>query len=231
MSLPSDWGRMSGNTRYEHANLQPRRRRLIVAPHCDDEVLGCGGLLAKYPEECEVVVAAAPTETRLREHETSRAVLGYESTHFLNLPDGSLQESMLTMVSALDRLVAVARPHEMYLPYPDLHQDHIATYEAGMRAARASMKADRWYVPNVFVYDVAVYSMELRPTGLKFDTFEDISGNPVLAKGKALDCYISETAPPPSPANGATLIKQAEALGARHHRYAVEQYCAVRVIR
>lgn len=206
-------------------------KRLVVAPHCDDEVLGCGGLIAKYPAQCEVVVMATPTTARLREHEASRGILGYESTHLLSLPDGRLQESMVEMVTSLDRIVCMVQPQEMYLPYPDLHQDHIATYEAGMRAARASMKKDHWYVPSVFVYDVAAYTLELRPTGLKFDTFEDISGDPVLAKGKAMDCYASETAPPPSPANGAALMKQAEALGAMHHRHAVEQYAAVRVLR
>lgn len=206
-------------------------RRLIVAPHADDEVLGCGGLLAKYPEECEVVVMAALSSTRMAEHADARVVLGYGATHLLGLPDGSLSVHMADMVRRLDAIVRIMKPVEMYLPYPDLHQDHIATYEAGMRAARASMKKDHWYVPNVFVYDVAAYTLELRPTGLKFDTFEDISGDPVLAKGKAMDCYVSETAPPPSPANGAALIKQAEALGAMHHRHAVEQYAAVRVLR
>lgn len=174
---------------------------------------------------------AKPTTPRLREHEASRGVLGYETTHFLSLPDGRLQESMVDMVTFLDRIVGMLQPYEMYLPYPDLHQDHIATYEAGMRAARASMKKDHWYVPSVFVYDVAAYTLELRPTGLRFDTFEDISGNPMIAKGKAMDCYESETAPPPSPANGAALMKQAEALGAMHHRDAVEQFAAVRVLR
>lgn len=206
-------------------------KRLIVAPHCDDEVLGCGGLLAKYPDECVVVVMAEPTATRRREHDAARRTLGYDVTHFLSLADGHLHESLFAMVDSLDRILGVTQPQEMYLPYPDLHQDHIATYEAGMRAARASMKKDHWYVPSVFIYDVAVYSFELRPTGLKYNTFEDISGNSVLAKGKAMDCYVSETAPPPSPANGAALIKQAEALGAMHHRYAVEQYAAVRVLR
>ncbi|QDY90243.1 hypothetical protein E7Y32_08510 [Arthrobacter sp. UKPF54-2] len=206
-------------------------KRMVVAPHCDDEVLGCGGLLAKYPDECEVVVMAKPSATRLREHEAARRTLGYDVTHFLSLPDGSLHESLVAMVDSLDRILGMTRPQEMYLPYPDLHQDHIATYEAGMRAARASMKQSHWYVPSVYVYDVAVYSFELRPTGLNYNTFEDISGDAVLAKGKAMDCYASETAPPPSPANGAALIKQAEALGAMHHRYAVEQYAAVRVLR
>jgi LmbE family N-acetylglucosaminyl deacetylase len=206
-------------------------KRLIVAPHADDETLGCGGLLAKYGEECVVVVMAAPSPARLREAQAARGVLGYRSAVWLNLPDGSLQEHMAAMVTELDKLIRAYQPQEMYLPYPDLHQDHIAAYEAGMRSARASMKKDHWYVPNVFVYDVAAYTLELRPTGLKFDTFEDISGDPVLAKGKAMDCYVSETAPPPSPANGAALITQAEALGAMHHRHAVEQYAAVRVLR
>jgi LmbE family N-acetylglucosaminyl deacetylase len=206
-------------------------KRLIVAPHADDEVLGCGGLLAKYPGECDVVIMSRPSPVRLREHEDSRDVLGYETTHLIGLPDGSLTEYMAEMVAKLDCVIRTVQPQEMYLPYPDLHQDHIATYEAGMRSARASMKRDHWYVPNVFVYDVAAYTLELRPTGLKFDTFEDISGDPVLAKGKAMDCYVSETAPPPSPANGAALIKQAEALGSMHRRHAVEQYAAVRVLR
>ena len=206
-------------------------KRLIVAPHCDDEVLGCGGLLAKYPDECEVLVMAQPTEIRLKEHYAARQTLGYDVTHFLSLRDGYLHESLVLMVDSLDRLLRTTRPEEMYLPYPDLHQDHIATYEAGMRASRASMKKDHWYVPSVFVYDVAAYTFELRPTGLSYNTFEDISGDPMLAKGKAMDCYESETAPAPSPANGAALVKQAEALGAMHHRYAVEQYAAVRVLR
>lgn len=206
-------------------------KRLIVAPHADDEVLGCGGLLAKYGSQCTVMVMAAPSETRRAEHVDARRVLGYAHTDWGLFPDGSLQEHMADMVTKLDRVIRNMKPQELYLPYPDLHQDHIATYEAGMRSARASMKKDHWYVPNVFVYDVAAYTLELRPTGLKFDTFEDISGDPVLAKGKAMDCYVSETAPPPSPANGEALIKQAEALGAMHHRHAVEQYAAVRVLR
>lgn len=31
-------------------------RILIVAPHPDDETLGCGGILAKYGEKCDVLL-------------------------------------------------------------------------------------------------------------------------------------------------------------------------------
>ena len=47
--------------------LPTRTVRLVVAPHADDEVLGCGGLLAKYGPECGVVVLARPDRARYEE--------------------------------------------------------------------------------------------------------------------------------------------------------------------
>ncbi|QOP66232.1 hydrolase [Arthrobacter phage DanielleIgnace] len=206
-------------------------KRMILAPHADDEVLGCGGLLAKYPQDCHVVVMCRASPVRFEEHRNAQDILQYKKSTNLGFADGLLSDFARQVVGRLDEEIRRYQPDELYLPYPDLHQDHIATYEAGMRAARASMKKDHWYVPSVYVYDVAAYTLELRPTGLKFDTFEDISGDPVLAKGKAMDAYVSETAPPPSPANGAALIKQAEALGAMHHLGAAEQFATVRRVR
>jgi len=207
---------------------QWRRTRLIIAPHPDDEVLGCGGLLAKYPEECVVAVCSIPSETRRLEAAAARSVLGYRETHWLELqPDYGGRG----LVTVFDDLLDKHQPDEIYLPYPDLHQDHIAVYEAGMRAARISMKESHWYVRAVFIYHVAPYTTELAPTGLRFDTFEDISGWPVVAKARAMDTYQSETAPPPSPSNGRALLSQAAALGSLHRLEAAEHYAAIRVIR
>ncbi len=202
--------------------------RLIIAPHADDEVLGCGGLLAKYPDECVVAVCSIPSHIRREEAANARRVLGYREMHWLELEQGYGGRSLVT---AFDDLLDKHQPDEVYLPHPDLHQDHIAVYEAGMRSARASMKADHWYARSVFVYHVAAYSLELTPTGLKFNTFEDISGWPVCAKALALDAYHSETSPPPSPSNGHALTTQAHALGSTHRLDAAEQYAAVRIIR
>lgn len=204
------------------------RTRLVIAPHADDEVLGCGGLLSKYGEESVVAVCSIPSATRREEAARARDVLGYRETHWLELEPGYGGRSL---VAVFDDLLDKHRPAELYLPYPDLHQDHIAVYEAGMRAARASMKGDHWYVRSVFVYHVAAYTMELSPTGLKFNTFEDISGWPVRAKAMAFEAYQSETSPPPSPSNGHALTTQAQALGSVHRLDFVEQYVAVRIVR
>lgn len=202
--------------------------RLILAPHADDEVLGCGGLLAKYPNECVVAVCSIPSLVRRDEAAKAKVILGYREMHWLELEEGFGGRSLVTV---FDDLLDKHQPEEVYLPYPDLHQDHIAVYEAGMRAARISMKANRWYVRAVFIYHVAPYTNELSPTGLRFDTFEDISGWPVTAKARAMDAYQSETAPPPSPSNGNALLSQAAGLGSVHRLEAAEQYAAIRVIR
>jgi LmbE family N-acetylglucosaminyl deacetylase len=202
--------------------------RLILAPHADDEVLGCGGLLAKYPNECVVAVCSIPSQVRREEAAQAKRVLGYREMHWLELEAGFGGQSLVT---AFDDLLDKHQPDEIYLPYPDLHQDHIAVYEAGMRAARTSMKESHWYVKAVFIYHVAPYTAELSPTGLRFDTFEDISGWPVAAKALAMDAYQSETAPPPSPSNGRALLCQAAALGSVHRLEAAEQYASIRVIR
>ena len=54
---------------------------------------------------------------------------------------------MRGLVGALDEVLAEWQPSELYLPFPSLHQDHIAAYEAGMRAARLSMTEGHWFTP------------------------------------------------------------------------------------
>ena len=85
-------------------------KRLILAPHCDDETLGCGGLLAKYPDESGVVVVSAPDEVRLKEFQVARDILRYRETYFLGLPDGNLGGDMHRLVGLLDELIAEVRP-------------------------------------------------------------------------------------------------------------------------
>jgi LmbE family N-acetylglucosaminyl deacetylase len=40
----------------EQLQISPSNTILVIAPHSDDESLGCGGLLLKYPKQCDVVV-------------------------------------------------------------------------------------------------------------------------------------------------------------------------------
>ena len=92
---------------------------------------------------------------------------------------------MTEMVGAIDEIMAELKPEELYLPYPSLHQDHIAVYEAGMRSCRVSMSLDHWFPPSVYVYDIAVYDVNLYPTDLRWNVFEALTEEQITAEGSA----------------------------------------------
>jgi len=209
-------------------NLGPVRR-LVISPHCDDETLGCGGLLAKYPDETAVVVVAQPDDVRAKEFMKAGDILGYSHAQFLDFEDGYLDRDMHGLVGALDRVIADYQPHELYLPYPSMHQDHIAVYEAGVRAGRLSMSEGHWFTQTVLVFDVAAYDVTMYPTDLRWNVFESLSEEHIDKKVAALEAYGSQSVVGPHPANA---IKQSAAvLGAGRQLEFAEQYALIRGVR
>lgn len=206
----------------------PQIQRVIVAPHADDEVLGCGGLLARFPHDTAVIVLVYPDDVRYKEFEEARRILGYQTYFLLDHQDGSVHHDMRKVTGQLDNLLLAMKPDELYLPYPSSHQDHIAAYEAGIRAARLSMGSKHWYPPTVKVYDVAVYSDNLYQTGLTWNTFLSLDEAEVDKKVRALEMYSSQSVEGPHPAN--TIKGTAAALGAARRVDFAEQFSLVREV-
>ncbi|HOB04858.1 MAG TPA: PIG-L family deacetylase [Propionibacteriaceae bacterium] len=204
-------------------------RRVVIAPHQDDESMGCGGLLAKYPDECLVVVVTDSGPVRQAEHERAMAELGVATSINLGFPDGRTPQLMTDLVQAIDAVLAEHRPDEVYLPYPSLHQDHIATYEAGMRSARVSMSVEHHFPPAVLVYDIAAYDVNLYPTDLRWNVFEPLTEEQVSKKARACASYVSEIPAEIHPINSVRQIAAAVGL-VRLLPYA-EQYALVRQVR
>jgi LmbE family N-acetylglucosaminyl deacetylase len=191
--------------------------------------LGCGGLLAKYPGECAVVVVSEPDEVRFKEFLVAKDILRYTSAHFLGLPDGRIGEDMHTLVGLLDQVVADFRPEELYLPFPSMHQDHIAVYEAGVRAGRLSMSDGHWFTPSLYVYDVAAYDVVLYPTDLRWNIFESLEEDHIDKKVDALSAYSSQAVTGPHPIN--SVKQQAGVVGNARQVAWAEPFALVRKVR
>jgi LmbE family N-acetylglucosaminyl deacetylase len=134
---------------------------LILSPHQDDEILGCGGLIATLREQKKPVSVVFLTDGRsshaghptlrpdklaiLRSEEARRAlaVLGVppENIHFLGAPDGELPrltpEQKAKLVSAITALVHSLKPQIVLLPSQlDGSSEHVAGYEYALEALR-----------------------------------------------------------------------------------------------
>jgi N-acetylglucosamine malate deacetylase 1 len=127
-------------------------RVMVIAPHPDDETIGCGGTLRKHHLAGDRITAVFMTdggkgdvlaggisgealiELREREAQAAAAVLGIDECVFLRNPDTSLQCSPHT-VEQLRRLLKSLQPDIVYAPSPlETHRDH---REACVIAARA----------------------------------------------------------------------------------------------
>jgi LmbE family N-acetylglucosaminyl deacetylase len=130
--------------------MSMNERILVIAPHPDDEVLGCGGVIARHSargDSVQVVVVSrgAPDIFPQEEVEQTRSelaaahqLLGVEEVHFLDFPAPRLD--MVPgheLADRLTRLVREIQPQTVYAPHwGDLHSDHKAVYWATMVATR-----------------------------------------------------------------------------------------------
>lgn len=205
-------------------------RRLVVAPHADDETMGCGGLIAKYPDTT-VLIVAAPGEKRRLEMLDARDALGASGTwHTGSFPDGDVGQRQRALVNWLDMQMSVYEPEEVYLPQPGVHQDHIAVFEAGMRTCRQSLNPGHWMPPTVMVYETPTYDLEIPHTNLRFAFFETLIEAHVRAKEAAMRCYESQVQKTHA-GSPTELVARALSLGVAHNVPFAEAYAPVRVVR
>ena len=119
---------------------------LVVAPHPDDESLGCGGSLCIQSDaggrvtvvfltsgEKGIPDAPADEARQVREAEAAAAaeILGVARLEFLRLPDAGLVGHVTSAAARLAIILCEERPDIVYAPHPsDNHDDHIAAYRA-----------------------------------------------------------------------------------------------------
>jgi len=122
-------------------------KTLVVAPHPDDELIGCGGTLLRRLHEGGVVgvvmmtsINSSPAfsqdikQRRDAEIEAVRSRLGVASKDFFKLdyPTTELdQVPMGILVNSLSKVFSEFQPEEVFLPCPvDVHSDHRVAFEA-----------------------------------------------------------------------------------------------------
>lgn len=222
---------------------------LVIAAHPDDEVLGCGGLIARKSQEGQDVFIAilgegitsryqnrdnadsALIETLHNHSQQVAEFLGAKDLFMYNLPDNRFDSvPMLDVVKIIEELVEKFHPDTVYTQHGgDLNIDHTVVYRATLTATRPMMGHP---VKHVYSYEVASsteWSFQKFSPLFTPNTFVDIEKTLPL-KIEAMRMYESEARPFPHPRSAQALQAIAERWGSVVGLKAAEAFEAIRSI-
>lgn len=148
------------------------RSILVVAPHPDDESIGCGGLMTlarqrdadvqiafvTYGEgshKADLIDPAKLRDVRRREACEAAARLGVPETglHFLGLPDGGVADHQAALTAELLRIIERQQPEAVFLPHAkEPPPDHYLTFSAGRKALEIWAKPVRMFEYGVWYW-------------------------------------------------------------------------------
>jgi LmbE family N-acetylglucosaminyl deacetylase len=191
------------------------KRVLVIAPHADDEAMGCAGLLAKLSErDCEVHVMYMAVDgfhhygldrrtsykERVVEIEDVAELLG--CSYEIAYGDVDMIEKLDTLpkrelVDLFETKINEHRPELLLLPYrEDYDQDHVATFEAAFAAARPIAEVfGKWLVPHVMTYEMIKINWASEPLPRPV-AYCDISGH-LDVKLEAIKRHATQLRPSP----------------------------------
>lgn len=194
------------------------KKILVIAPHPDDEVLGCGGTIARLAKEGNEIHLCVMTEGyspdwpekhlqgRAREIRAAQKALGISKVHFLKLPTVKLDTIPRKNINdLLSRVVLAVDPDVAYIPHAgDLNLDHRIAFETALVALRPRGKQS----PAILSYEVLSETEWGIPTKLFSPTVYINITKTFSQKLKAMKAYKSELRPFPHPRS----LKALEAL-------------------
>lgn len=189
---------------------------VILAPHMDDEVLACGGIIAKLQQKDRIHIVYATDgmkspapivpgrdsvspdlgEVRMMESKAAMKLLGVreENLHFLRLPEAKLKNHASTLRELLKESIKEINPDFIFVPFRyDRHPDHLIINQVATEGCQQG-----WYQAQLIEYFV-YYRWRLLPAG---DIRKYIRPNNLIAidiqdvaklKRMALDCFKSQT--------------------------------------
>jgi LmbE family N-acetylglucosaminyl deacetylase len=180
---------------------------LVVAPHADDETLGCGGSLLKHKKNGDKIYWLLVTKLKkdhkdynIKQKEIKKVADMYNFDEVINLnlePAKIHKIDFQTLIKLIEKQLKLIKPDTIYVPYlNDIHSDH-------QIIARAMNTFSKWfrypYIKRFLVYEtLSETNFNFINTNFEPNLFVDISDQ-MKKKLNILKIYRSEISTHPFP--------------------------------
>jgi len=224
------------------------KKILIVAAHPDDEILGCGGTVARLIKQgCSaytLILGEGITsrdeqrdikkrsrdllELKEQAVQANRAI-GIKEVYFCGFPDNRFDSKpILDIIRAIEKIKIKIKPDIIYTHFAkNLNIDHQITYKAVITATRPLTNET---VKEIYSFEILSSTEWNYPISFSPDLFIDITSG-LKDKIRALRCYKSELRTSSHPRSTHGVILNAEYWGTRVGIKYAEAFKTVRVIK
>ena len=188
---------------------------LVIAPHADDEVLGCGATMAKACAKGNEVFVLICTNASVGAPElfsaelikqirteavTAHRLIGVKETFFLEFPAPALDQfPRYKMSNEISAIIKKIGADTVYIPHRgDCHKDHTIIHECAMVACRPLANCS---VKHVYAYETLSETEWGEPVAadffvpVKYITF---TNEEFQKKLDAMSCFKSQLYPFPA---------------------------------
>jgi LmbE family N-acetylglucosaminyl deacetylase len=182
----------------------------VIAPHPDDETLGCGGTIARFADqgtEVSVLIVSGHLpplydeqafETTQREALAALKIMGVARSVFLRIPATLVRDVPVAELNGkINGFIREVAPDMVLLPYPDRHIDHRIIFDACVVACRPVHAA----APKIVLAYETLSETHWNVPGIEpaFVPEFFVDTTDYMAKKKAaLECYASQINNAPS---------------------------------
>ena len=191
------------------------KKVLVVAAHPDDEVLGCGGTIAKLVDEknkVKVIFLSDGESSRLKKVNNKKnrfrracavkamKVLGVKNFSFNRFPDNEFDKvSLLTITKKIEDEIKKFNPDTILTHHnSDLNIDHQITSRAVLTACRPRIRNKVKLILFFEILSSTEWNITSKKTFFIPNWYEDITKY-LNTKIKAIKCYKKELRKSPHP--------------------------------
>lgn len=222
-----------------------KQKVLVIAPHADDEIIGCGGVIQKFLKsgsEVRVLIASFVNgsyhkfqsekkeyktydgQTRFKELEESHRIIGLKDYSFLYTDEDEVNYHSrmdtiprIELASKLEKEILQFKPTIIFIPSVTKHQDHTAIHEAALTATR----------PYFWNGTVLVYETD-GEFSFQPNLFVPINRRELQRKQEALKAYKTQVGSKRHPISPQALLAKARFRGQSIYRNFAEAFQVTR---